>query len=70
MEIRTEPHTLKVNSNIITHCSCCNSILQQEIKSGKYLIGDECGYCRYLDRPFGGCGNTASSHYGSCSCEG
>jgi hypothetical protein len=68
MEIRTEPYTLKFDSNINV-CPCCNSILQKEIKSGKYLIGSECGYCRYLDRPFGGCGNTASSHYGGCSCE-
>ena len=68
MEIRTGPYTLKVDSNS-NACPCCNNILHTEIKCGNYLIGRECGYCRYLDRPFGSCGNTASSHYGGCSCE-
>ena len=67
MEIRREPYSLKVDSNS-NDCLCCNNKLDKEIKRGKYLI-DECGYCRYSDRPFGGCGNTASSHYGGCSCE-
>ena len=68
MEIRIEPYTIKVDSESNV-CHCCNSLLHKEIKRGIYLIGDECGYCRYLDRPFGGCGNTASSHYDGCSCE-
>ena len=75
MEIRREPYilyTLKVDSNN-NACPCCNNILHKKIKRGKYLIGGECSNCRYydnyLDRPFGGCGNTASSHYGDCSCE-
>ena len=33
-----------------------------------FFDGDECGYCRYLDRPFGGCGSTAITHYKGCSC--
>lgn len=69
MEIRTEPSILNVDINVNV-CPCCNNRLQQEIRSGKYLIGDECGYCRYFDRPF--CvygGNIASSHYGGCSCK-
>jgi hypothetical protein len=68
MEIRTEQYTLKFDSNSNV-CLCCNNKLHKEIKRGNYLIGNECGYCGYSDRPFGGCGNTASSHYGGCSCE-
>jgi hypothetical protein len=67
MEIMSEPFNIKVNSED-TICPCCNSLLQKEIRDGEYLIGDECRYCRYLDRPFGGCGNTALSHYGGCEC--
>jgi hypothetical protein len=65
MEIRTEPYDLPINSSIITNCPCCNDILQQKIKNTFYLIDGECGHCRYLDRPFGGCGNTD----GGCECE-
>ncbi len=68
MDIRTEPSILNVDANV-SSCPCCSNILQKDIKIGKYQIGDDCGYCRYLDRPFGGCGNTASVHYGDCSCE-
>jgi len=67
MEIRTEPWALKVDRHDNV-CPCCSNALQQETKSGSYLIY-ECGYCRYLDRPFGGCGSTAETHYGGCSCE-
>jgi len=68
MDIRVEPYNLKINDIIDDICPCCGVILQQNIRKGKYLIR-ECGYCRYLDRPFGFCGNTAQSHYGGCSCE-
>ena len=32
------------------------------------MVGEECNYCSYLDRPFGYCGNTTRTHYGGCSC--
>ena len=69
MEIRREPYNLQINDNSDILCPCCNNILIKEIKKGNYLIDYECGYCRYLDRPFGGCGNTATAHYGECSCK-
>jgi hypothetical protein len=68
MEFRVEPYSLKIKDINIEICPCCDMILQQNIRKGNYLIR-ECGYCRYLDRPFGGCGNTALTHYGGCSCE-
>jgi hypothetical protein len=68
MEIISEPYNLNL-TNEQDRCQCCDLILEKEIKKGNYLIGNECGYCRYLDRPFGGCGNTALSHYGGCTCE-
>ena len=68
MEIRYEPFNLQINDITLVKCPCCDIILQQDIRKGNYLIS-ECGYCRYLDRPFGGCGNTAESHYGGCSCK-
>jgi hypothetical protein len=68
MEIRAEPYNLQIKDNNVEICPCCDTILQRNIRKGNYLI-DECGYCRYLDRPFGGCGNTAETHYGGCSCE-
>ena len=72
MNITIEPHILKVDSNSNV-CPCCNNILHKEIKLKCVKIGNECSNCRaydnYLDRPFGGCGNTAISHYGDCSCE-
>jgi hypothetical protein len=69
MEIITNPHTLKVDSNS-NACNCCNNILDKEIKRGRYLI-DECGNCRYLDRPFAGCGRAThhSNYDDGCSCE-
>ena len=70
MEICVEPHDLQIKDINVEICPCCNMTLRRNIRKGKYLINDkECGYCRYLDRPFGGCGNTAISHYGGCSCE-
>ena len=53
MEIRSEPVNLQIKDDDIL-CSCCNTILQQNIKKGKYLIS-ECYDCRYLERPFGSC---------------
>ena len=67
LEIRCEPYTLQIKDSTIVNCPCCDSTLQQHIRKGNYLI-HECGYCVYLDRPFGGCGTTAESHYGGCSC--
>ena len=64
MEIRSDPDNLQIKDDDIL-CPCCNTILQQNIKKGKYLIS-ECYYCRYLERPFGGCGYTAKTQ---CSCE-
>ena len=68
MEIRTEPYNLQINDITVEICPCCDMILQRNIRNGNYLIS-ECSYCRYLDRPFGGCGNTAEVHYGGCSCK-
>jgi hypothetical protein len=69
MDFRTEPVNLQIKDINVDICPCCNMILQQNIRKGCYLIR-ECGYCRYLDRPFGGCGNRAKTHYGGeCSCE-
>ncbi len=66
MDIRIEPFILKVDKST-KYCPCCGGVLLKEIKLGEYLIR-ECGYCRYLDRPFAFCGNTASNHYGGCEC--
>ena len=68
MEIRIEPYNLQIkdDSNI---CPCCSNAVIKTVKKEKGLIGSECGYCRYLDRPFGGCGNTAINCYGGCSCQ-
>jgi len=66
--IRVEPDNLYIKDITVEICPCCDMILQRNIRKGNYLIR-ECGYCRYLDRPFGGCGNTAETHYGECSCE-
>jgi len=68
MEILKEPYNLQIDDNDISICGCCKNNLIKEVKKGNCLIGNECGYCRYLDRPFGGCGNTATAHYGGCSC--
>jgi hypothetical protein len=51
------------------NCPCCNTELVKETRKRHHLVGRECGYCTYLDRPFGSCGNTAETHYGGCSCE-
>lgn len=48
-----------------TTCPDCNAQLIKEIKKGKRLIGSECGYCRYSDRPFA----YGGSQRGECSCE-
>jgi hypothetical protein len=50
MEIRAEPYNLQIKDNNVEICPCCDTILQRNIRKGNYLI-DECGYCRYLDRP-------------------
>jgi hypothetical protein len=67
MEIHCEPYQLQIK-DITAKCPCCEMILHHHIRKENYLI-NECSYCRYLDRPFGGCGNTAETHYGGCSCE-
>jgi hypothetical protein len=69
MDNRFEPYDLQIKDITVDTCPCCNMILQRNIRKGRYLIGGECSYCRYLDRPFGGCGNTATAHYGGCSCQ-
>ena len=68
MEICSEPYNLQIKDINVVKCPCCDMILQQNIRKKNYLIR-ECSYCRYLDRPFGGCGNTAETHYNGCSCE-
>ena len=69
LEIRTDPYNLQINDDSIVYCPCCNNVLVKQVNKGNYLIDGDCGYCRYLDRPFGGCGNTAATHFGGCSCE-
>lgn len=68
MDFKITPSNLQINNIDLNMCPCCNNKLLKEIKKSNYKIKD-CNYCRYLDRPFGGCGNTASNHYGGCSCE-
>lgn len=74
MEIVTNPlsarvevdETLKIDldNNV---CLCCNNVLRKKLIKSK--TREYCGYCRYRDRPFGWCGNTAESHYGGCYCK-
>ena len=51
MEIRKDPYFLEIKDKDITLCPRCNYLLNKEIKKGRCLI-NECGYCRYSDRPF------------------
>lgn len=69
MEIRSEPYNLQIKDKDIMTCPCCNLLLQKEIRKGKYLIDDECGYCTYSDRPFASNSSSLYQHYPSgCSC--
>ncbi len=67
-QIKTEPHNLCIKNRDISICPCCQTELEHVIKSGKYC--NECGYCRYGDRPFGMCGNSREGIYPEgCTCE-
>jgi hypothetical protein len=66
MEIRCEPYELLINDKNIINCIICNNLL---IKEGSYLIND-CGYCRYSDRPFVIGSSSLYNHYPEgCTCE-
>jgi hypothetical protein len=68
MNIRTKPYDLNILNKNIIHCPCCNDILIKKIKMGSYLV-DECGYCRYSDRPFTMRSSSLQSHYpDGCQC--
>jgi hypothetical protein len=69
MEIRCEPYELLINDKNIINCIICNNLLIKEIKEGSYLIND-CGYCRYSDRPFVIGSSSLYNHYPEgCTCE-
>ena len=69
MEIRTDPSFLKLDNINIINCPYCDELLHKEVKEGKYLI-NECGYCRYSDRPFTIGSSSLNQHYSNgCSCE-
>lgn len=70
MEIRLEPYNLQITDDTITKCPCCNNILLKEVKKASYFINGECGYCRYLDRPFASYSNSWQQHYPEgCFCQ-
>lgn len=53
MEVRKDPYNIKIKyENSIALCSCCNSKLNEIIKEGSYMIGEECSNCAYSMRPF------------------
>ena len=67
--IRTSPYCLNISNEDAENCPCCKDVLIKSIKKGQRMTGFECGYCRYLDRPFGCCGNSAENQYGGCYCK-
>lgn len=70
MEYRTKPSNLILKDEKQKECSCCNDTLIYEIKYGKYQIGNDCSYCRYLDRPFTLGSSSLENHYpDGCICE-
>lgn len=68
MEIRKDPYFLEIKDKDITLCPRCNYLLNKEIKKGKCLI-NECGYCRYSDRPFVCMSSSWQQHFpDGCTC--
>jgi len=69
MEIISVPYELNINDCNIINCKICNNFLIKEIKKGSYLI-NECGYCRYSDRPFALGSSSLNNHYSEgCTCK-
>lgn len=70
MENRFDPYNLQIKDTNSSTCPCCNSILQKEIRKGKYLINGECGYCRYSEKSFATYSSSWQQHYpNGCTCE-
>ena len=57
---------LKKKFKSIPNCIVCNNEYVEKIKIARRLNGSECGYCRYLDRPFVMLSNSKCD--GECYC--
>jgi hypothetical protein len=69
MDFRFEPHNLQIIDINTMVCPCCTNILQREIRTGKILIGEECGYCSYSNRAFASCSTSWQQHFpNGCTC--
>ena len=70
MDIVSNPDSLNITSDEVSLCPKCNSNLFKKIEKKWRQIGNDCGWCRYSDRPFTLGSSSLESHYpNGCTCK-